>query len=124
PRRWCLPRSSSASPTRRCSWWCCSPPAACPAPTTSTATGTRNDGHSAMTDPGMIVESAFLPSRAHLIIAPVLLPLVTAAIMLRLGERRRRINSLVNIGSTLAGLVIAVVLMQWVHRGSAPGGLD
>ncbi|NLD54564.1 MAG: monovalent cation/H+ antiporter subunit D [Burkholderiaceae bacterium] len=72
----------------------------------------------------MIVESAFLPSRAHLIMAPVLLPLVTAAVMLLLGERRRRISSLVNIGSTLAGLVIAVVLMQWVHRGSAPGGLD
>jgi multicomponent K+:H+ antiporter subunit D len=77
-----------------------------------------------MTDPGMIVESAALPSRVHLIVVPVLLPLVTAAIMLILGERRRRINSLVNIGSTLAGLVVAIVLMQWVHRGVAPGGLD
>ena len=77
-----------------------------------------------MTDPGMIVESAALPSHAHLIMAPVLLPLATAAIMLLLGERRRRINALLNLGSTLAGLLVAVVLMQWVHRGVAPGGLD
>jgi multicomponent K+:H+ antiporter subunit D len=90
----------------------------------STATGTPNEGRAPMTDPGMIVESGTLPWRAHLILVPVLLPLVTAAVMLILGEKRRRTKALLNVTSTLAGLVVAAVLMQWVHRGVAPGGLD
>jgi multicomponent K+:H+ antiporter subunit D len=64
-----------------------------------------------------------MPARAHLIVAPILLPLVTAAIMLALGERRRRLKALVNILSTLLGVLIAALLVSWVHHDIAPGGL-
>lgn len=56
-----------------------------------------------------------LPLGAHLIVAPVLLPLATAALMLMLGEGRRRLKAVVNLASTLAGLLLAVFLMQAVH---------
>ena len=52
---------------------------------------------------------------SHLIVAPVLLPLATAALMLLLGEGRRRFKAVVNLASTLAGLLLAVYLMQAVH---------
>ena len=48
---------------------------------------------------------------SHLIVAPVLLPLATAALMLLLGEGRRRIKAAVNLVSTLAGLGLAVGLL-------------
>ena len=57
----------------------------------------------------------------HLIVAPVLLPLLTAALMLLLGEKRRPLKALVNVGSTLAGLVISILLLRWVHMGELPG---
>ncbi|CAN7229028.1 monovalent cation/H+ antiporter subunit D [Rhizobacter sp. LjRoot28] len=57
----------------------------------------------------------------HLIVLPVLLPLLTAAVMLLLGEKRRPLKALVNVGSTLAGLVVSVMLLRWVHLGDVPG---
>jgi multicomponent K+:H+ antiporter subunit D len=47
----------------------------------------------------------------HLVAMPVLLPLATAALMLLLGERRRRTSALVNALSTATGLAVAVALM-------------
>lgn len=57
----------------------------------------------------------------HLIVAPLLLPMLTAAVMLLLGEKRRRIKGWVNIASTFAGLVMAVMLLRWVDRHGVPG---
>ncbi|QBK03645.1 monovalent cation/H+ antiporter subunit D [Hylemonella gracilis] len=57
---------------------------------------------------------------APLIVAPVLLPLATAALMLLLGEGRRRLKAVVNLASTLAGLLLAVYLMQAVHAQDLP----
>lgn len=57
---------------------------------------------------------------ADLIVAPVLLPLATAAGMLLLGEQRRGIKSVVNTLSTAAGLAIAIVLLMHVHAQDAP----
>ncbi len=62
--------------------------------------------------------------RAHVIAAPVLLPLVSAAVMLILGEKRRRLKALVNILSTVIGLGVALLLVYWVHEDVAPGGLS
>jgi multicomponent K+:H+ antiporter subunit D len=53
-----------------------------------------------------------------LVVAPVLLPLATAALMLLLGERRRGWKAWLNVVSTAAGLALAVVLL---HRVSAQG---
>jgi multicomponent K+:H+ antiporter subunit D len=62
-----------------------------------------------------MMEPSSLPLGAHLIVAPVLLPLVTAALMLFLGESRRRIKGVINLVSTLAGLLLAIYLLQAVH---------
>lgn len=56
----------------------------------------------------------------HLIVAPVLLPLATAALMLMLGEGQRRLKSVVNLASTLAGLLLAVYLLLQVHTRESP----
>jgi multicomponent K+:H+ antiporter subunit D len=58
---------------------------------------------------------------AHLIVVPIVLPLLTAAILLLLGERRRRLKSMVNIGSTMAGLLVSFAILQRVDAGGAPG---
>jgi len=52
---------------------------------------------------------------SQLIVAPILLPLITAAIMLLLGEKHRRIKARLNLLSTFAGLAIAVSLLLWVR---------
>jgi multicomponent K+:H+ antiporter subunit D len=49
----------------------------------------------------------------HLIVAPVLLPLATGAVMLILGgERRRNVNSVLNLISTFATVAIAIALLR------------
>ena len=65
-----------------------------------------------------------LPADSHLIVAPVLLPLVTAAVMLLLGEARRRTGALLGVLSTTATLVIAIVLAAMANdNGSAAVGV-
>ncbi|KQV55006.1 cation:proton antiporter [Pelomonas sp. Root1217] len=56
----------------------------------------------------------------QLVVAPVLLPLVTAAILLLLGEQRRVSAAVLNLASTLAGLLLAVALLLWVNQQDAP----
>ena len=51
----------------------------------------------------------------QLIVAPILLPLMTAALMLLLGEKRRPLKARINLVSTLLGLGISVMLLVWVH---------
>jgi multicomponent K+:H+ antiporter subunit D len=55
----------------------------------------------------------------HLIVIPVVLPLVTAALLVLFGERRRRLKALVNIGSTLAGLVVAAEMLRQKETAGA-----
>jgi multicomponent K+:H+ antiporter subunit D len=59
----------------------------------------------------------------HLIVAPIVLPLVTAAAMLVLGEKRWRIKGLVNVASTLAGLCISIALLRWANGNGAPAAI-
>ncbi|WP_311223886.1 MULTISPECIES: monovalent cation/H+ antiporter subunit D [unclassified Acidovorax] len=59
----------------------------------------------------------------HLMLAPIMLPLVTAALMLLLREERQRLKLGVNILSTLLGLVIAIALLQWTHKAGAPSSM-
>lgn len=55
----------------------------------------------------------------HLLVIPVLLPLATAALMLLLGEGRRRLKALANVLSTAAGLAVALLLLLRVAEGDA-----
>ena len=58
----------------------------------------------------------------HWIVAPILLPLFTGAVMLLMREERRRVKAVINIGSTLLGLLLAVALLRWVDgQGTADG---
>jgi multicomponent K+:H+ antiporter subunit D len=58
-----------------------------------------------------------------LIIVPILLPLLTAAVMMLLSEKHRPLKARINLLSTLAGLVIAVLLMVQVQQGSSSIGV-
>ncbi|NER65371.1 monovalent cation/H+ antiporter subunit D [Pseudomonas sp. MAFF212427] len=51
----------------------------------------------------------------QLIVAPILLPLLTAAIMLLLGEKRRPLKARINLVSSLLGLGISISLLLWVQ---------
>lgn len=59
----------------------------------------------------------------HLIAAPILLPLLTAAIMLMLGERHRPLKAKINLFSSLVGLFISVMLLQWTQATGVPGSI-
>ncbi|MEG0242192.1 MAG: cation:proton antiporter, partial [Pseudomonas sp.] len=52
----------------------------------------------------------------QLIIAPILLPLLTAALMLLLGEKRRPLKARLNLFSSLLGLAISITLLLWVQE--------
>ncbi|SEE71214.1 monovalent cation/H+ antiporter subunit D [Pseudomonas migulae] len=59
----------------------------------------------------------------HLIAAPILLPLLTAAIMLMLGEKHRPLKAKINLLSSLSGLGISVLLLQWTQTTGVPGSI-
>ncbi|WP_460119800.1 monovalent cation/H+ antiporter subunit D [Pseudomonas sp. H3_G09] len=59
----------------------------------------------------------------HLIAAPILLPLLTAAIMLMLGEKHRPLKAKINLFSSVLGLFISVMLLQWTQSTGVPGSI-
>ncbi|GAB3655981.1 monovalent cation/H+ antiporter subunit D [Ramlibacter alkalitolerans] len=58
-----------------------------------------------------------LPALAHLVVAPVLLPLATAALLLVVGDRWRRAKAGINALSMTASLLLAA----WLLAGTAAG---
>jgi multicomponent K+:H+ antiporter subunit D len=52
----------------------------------------------------------------HLIVAPILLPLLTASLMLLLGEKHRPLKARINLISSLLGLGISILLLLWVQE--------
>ena len=58
---------------------------------------------------------------AHLVVAPIILPLAAAALLLLVGERRRRLGSLVNLAATAAGLAVAATIAWRIDSGGASG---
>lgn len=63
------------------------------------------------------------PTLPHLVLVPVVLPLLAAALMLVLGDRRRRLTSIINIGATGAGLLAAVAILGRVNADDVPGAI-
>jgi multicomponent K+:H+ antiporter subunit D len=59
----------------------------------------------------------------HLIVLPIVLPLLTAAVLLFLDDQRRRLKSILSVSSTLLGLVVAVTILNRVDHGSGSGNL-
>ncbi|MEO8626496.1 MAG: monovalent cation/H+ antiporter subunit D [Betaproteobacteria bacterium] len=56
---------------------------------------------------------------AHLIITPILLPLLSAIVMLLLGERRRW-KGAVSVASSMLGLLVAIALLGMVNSSRVP----
>ena len=67
----------------------------------------------------MTTAAASFVASPHLIVAPVLLPMATAALMTLLAERRRALKSSLNVLACVAGLAIAVVLLLIVDADGA-----
>ncbi|WP_416769102.1 monovalent cation/H+ antiporter subunit D [Pseudomonas sp. RHF3.3-3] len=59
----------------------------------------------------------------HLIVAPILLPLLTAALMLMLGEKHRPLKARLNLCSSLLGLGISVWLLIWSQQSVEPASI-
>jgi multicomponent K+:H+ antiporter subunit D len=55
----------------------------------------------------------------HLVVAPVLVPLAAAALVLLAGERRRNLGAAINVMATLAGLAVAMALLWRVQAQEA-----
>ncbi|MEP6558332.1 MAG: monovalent cation/H+ antiporter subunit D [Burkholderiales bacterium] len=62
------------------------------------------------------------PALPHLMLVPVLLPLLAAAVMLLLGERRRQASALLNVAVCTINLAVAVALLLWVNGGATTSG--
>ncbi|MET3496107.1 monovalent cation/H+ antiporter subunit D [Variovorax boronicumulans] len=65
-------------------------------------------------------------SMPHLVAVPILVPMLTAALMLLLGENRRRTKSALSVVSGLVGLLAALALLRWVNApdtGNGPGSI-
>ncbi|MBC3345234.1 monovalent cation/H+ antiporter subunit D [Pseudomonas sp. SWRI196] len=59
----------------------------------------------------------------HLIAAPILLPLLTATLMLMLGEKHRPLKARINLFSSLLGLGIAMLLLYWTQGQALPASI-
>jgi multicomponent K+:H+ antiporter subunit D len=59
----------------------------------------------------------------NLMLAPIVLPMLTAALMLLLREEQQRLKLGLNLFSTLLGLVIAVALLAWSARSGSTATL-
>ncbi|MBS0508321.1 MAG: monovalent cation/H+ antiporter subunit D [Proteobacteria bacterium] len=59
----------------------------------------------------------------HLMLAPIALPMLTAAVLLLLREEQQRLKFAISLLSTIAGLLVAVALLQWAHRGAGAAGM-
>lgn len=55
----------------------------------------------------------------HLILVPIVLPMLTAALMLLLREEHQRIKSAMNIGATALGLLVSISLLIWSDQEGA-----
>ncbi|MFT3721741.1 monovalent cation/H+ antiporter subunit D [Pseudorhodoferax sp.] len=61
-------------------------------------------------------------SMPHLIAAPIVLPMLTAALMLLLEEHQRKTKAALTVVSGLLGLLVALMLLRWVNAPDTGGG--
>ena len=64
------------------------------------------------------------PLMPHLMLAPILLPLLTAALLLLMGEDQPRFKLIVNLLSTLLGLGVALALLGWASQQGTASTMD
>jgi multicomponent K+:H+ antiporter subunit D len=66
------------------------------------------------------VTSAAMP---HLMLVPIALPMLTAALMLLMREEQQRLKLTLNILSTALGLLVAVALLVWSNQPGATSSM-
>ncbi len=79
-----------------------------------------------MSGPLSLIDRLLEWSMPHLVAAPILVPMITAALMLLLGEQRRMAKAALSVASGLIGLIVALALLRWVNApdtGSGPGSI-
>ncbi len=79
-----------------------------------------------MVEPAAVLDRLLDVSMPHLVAVPILVPMFTAALMLLLGEQRRRAKAALSVLSGLVGLLAALALLRWVNApttGSGPGSI-
>jgi multicomponent K+:H+ antiporter subunit D len=59
----------------------------------------------------------------HLIVVPIVLPMLAAVLMLLVGDRRARFKSVVNVGATFAGLLVALEILRRVDGDGVAGAI-
>lgn len=59
----------------------------------------------------------------HLVIVPIVLPLLAAALLLLLGEGLRRFASSINISATVANLLVALAVVARIEADELPGAI-
>ena len=64
--------------------------------------------------------SALMP---HLMLAPIALPLLTAALMLLMREERQRLKLTLNVLSTTLGLLVSLALLLWSNQPGATSSM-
>ena len=70
------------------------------------------------------LNEAMAPLMPHLMLAPILLPLLTAALMLLIRENRQRLKLIANMASTLLGLGVSLALLGWADQQGAASTMD
>ena len=70
------------------------------------------------------LNEAIAPLMPHLMLAPILLPLLTAALMLLMGEEKQRAKLTLNMASTLLGLGVSVALLGWAGQQGPASTMD
>lgn len=55
----------------------------------------------------------------HLMLAPIMLPMLVAALMLLLKEEHQSIKVVLNIGATALGLLVAIALLVWADQAGS-----
>jgi multicomponent K+:H+ antiporter subunit D len=55
----------------------------------------------------------------HLMLAPIILPMLMAALMLLLKEEQQSIKVVLNIGATALGLLVAIALLVWADQAGS-----
>ena len=59
----------------------------------------------------------------HLMLAPIALPLLTAALMLLMREERQRLKLTLNVLSTTLGLLVSLALLLWANQPGATSSM-
>ena len=55
----------------------------------------------------------------HLMLAPIVLPMLTAALMLLLKEEQLAIKMAISVGATTLGLLVSIALLLWTNQSGA-----